>query len=141
MIERPVFTSNPFLNETRFGVVWALVVPVTDFDKEVREVMGLPYEGAAVEVHMREAVRGNGENGNKYAGVLGVIRESFGFVASELDRCGIEAHSVVAITSEMPAGSSKRFGFMVQEVSQKNVDEDRILFEMDGVTREIAEAA
>ena len=126
MEERPVITTNPFKKETSFGVVWALLVPVSDFDKEVRRIMGLPDEGVVIEIHMPEAVRGNGENGYKYAGVLGVIRVGFVYVASELDRWGIEAHSVVAITNKVAGLTSQRYGFVVEEVSQEQVDEERI---------------
>ena len=126
MAERPVYTKNPFKKETSFGVVWALLTPVSDFHEEVRRVMCLPDEGEVIEIHMPEAVRGNGKNGNKYAGVLGVIREGFGYVASGIDRWGVDAHSVVAITNEIAGLTSRRYGFAVEEVSQEHVDEKRI---------------
>ena len=77
MAERPDFTSNPFKEETSFGAVSAVITPVEEFREEVRKAMCLPDEGVVIEIHMREAVRGNGSKGNKHAGILGVIRESF----------------------------------------------------------------
>jgi len=132
MAERPDFTSNPFKEETSFGAVSAVITPVEEFREEVRKAMCLPDEGVVIEIHMREAVRGNGSKGNKHAGILGVIRESFENVASELNRWGIEAHFVVAITNRVAGLTSQRYGFTVQEISQEHVDRQRIEWAWEG---------
>ena len=127
MIERPIFTSNPFNKETSFGAVSAVLTPVGQFSEEVRRAMCLPDEGVVIEIHMPKAVKGNGNNNdNKYAGVLGAFSESFGQIASEAVRWGSEFHSVVAVTHGIASRTSRRFGFAVKKVSKRHVDSVRL---------------
>ena len=127
MTERPNFTSNPFCKETSFGAVSAVLTPVEGFREKVRRTMCLPDSGVVIEIHMPNAVKGNGsDNNNKYAGILGSFTESFRQIASEIVRWGLEPHSVVAVTHGIASRTSRRFGFDVKKVSKRQVDSVRL---------------
>jgi len=126
MAERPDFTPNPFKEETSFGAVSAVITPVEEFREEVRKAMCLPDEGVVIEIHMREAVRGNGNDKNKHAGILGAFRESFTQIALELEREGLKPHSIVAVTHVVAAGTSLRYGFEKRRISKRQVDHTRL---------------
>ena len=126
MSERPDFKSNPFKEETSFGVVSAVLTPVEEFREKVRTAMCLPDQGVVIGIHMPTAVNGNGNNKNKHAGILGAFRESFTKIASELEQWGLKPHSMVAVTHIVAAGTSKRYGFEIRKVSKRQVDHTRL---------------